>query len=268
MALMGFLSKSPHESKDPEVRLEAVRDTDDQSLLAKLAKYDSSPRVRKAAVAKVTDQELLTSIALDGKEIDSRVAAVERIESQKTLAEIIKVRKNFKLMGACFAGITDKKILNDIANDTEYNMSARRMAIEGFADESYLAEISSHDKTVAGPKSPQEIDTLIKRHGGVRLARALGRFRGSKSSILALAQIMQRGGEPASVALEYVAKALAHANSDISREAEQQLSSLKDGELIAQLISMMDDPNLYHKILAILARIDHPDARQIVENSK
>jgi hypothetical protein len=264
MVFMGFLSKPAYQSKDPQVRLEAIRGIDDQVLLAEMAKTDSSPRVRQAAVAKVDDQELLASIALDGKEIDSRVAAVGKIESQQKLAEIIKVRKNFELMGACFARITDRNILHDIANDTEYNMSARRMAIEGFADESYLSELTDDGTVSATPKTPEEIDELIRRHGGVRLVRALGRFRGSPSSIQAIGQIMQRGGEPAEIAVEYLAQALVHANARVWRAAEEQLLSLSDGELIARLIALMDNPGLHDKILEVLRQIDHPDARQIV----
>lgn len=265
---MGLFSKSDHESKDPEIRLEALSKTEDQNVLANLAKSDSSPRVRLAAVAKVSDQDLLAEIALDGNEIDSRIAAVGKIESQQKLADIIKVRRNFKLMGACFARITDKKILNAIANDTGYNMSARRMAIEGFADESYLSEATIEAEGTAKPKSPEEINALIKKHGGVRLARALGRFRGSTAALMALGEIMRRGGEAAVIALEYLAQALAHANSAVAQTAHDQLVTLNDGELVAKLIAQMENPNLQDAILNVLKKIDHPDARQVAEDSE
>ena len=261
---MGLFSRA-HESKDPEVRLKAVEKLDDQVLLAEMARSDSSPRVRKAAGTKLTDQELLVDVALNGKEIDARIAAVERIDSQAKLAEIIKVRKNFKLMGACFARITDRGVLDAIANDPAYNMSARRTAIEHFADGSFLDKMSGAADKGEKPKTPEEIDALIDRHGGVRLARAMWKFRGSRNAVLALGEIMHRGGEAGDVALEYLAQILAHANEEISRLAHVQLKTIKSAEQLGRLIGMMDHTNLHDRILAVLREIDHPDARQIVE---
>ena len=254
-----------YRSKDPEVRLKAVDKLDDQQLLAQIAMTDKSPRVRKAAVAKVDEQEMLFAIALDGKEIDARIAAVERIESQQKLAEIIKVRKNYQLMGACFAHISDKKILEEIASNPDYNMSARRIAIDNYADGSFLTGINQAE-TGNRPKTPEEIDEYIKKFGGVRLARALGKFRGSKNAIIALGEILKRGGEAALIALEYLVQGLDHARAEISKTAEDQLSSINDPELIAQLVRILDKTTPSDKILAVLKRIDHPDARRIIED--
>jgi len=265
MSLFGF-GKPAHRSKDPQVRLEALESIADETLLAEIAKTDASPRVRQAAVAKVTDQDLLMGIALDGQQIDARIAAVERIESQEKLAEIIKIRKNFQLMGACFARITDKKILEAIANDKAYNISARRMAIENFADESFLAEVTQHRVSRGTPKSRAQIDTLVERYGGVRLARALGRFRGSPNAISALGDIMRHGGEAGVVALEYLVQALGHGNREVANAAQAELAGLNDGELIAHLIGMMENASLQGEILKVLRGLDHPDARQAVDS--
>ena len=259
------LFKPAHYSKDPEVRLKAVNKLNDQKLLAEIAKTDKSPRVRKAAVARVNDQDMLFSIALDGQEIDARIDAVERIESQQKLAQIIKIRKNYQLMGACFSHISDKKILEEIAANPDYNMSARRIAIENYADESFLIDIS-RPETESKPKTPEEIDAYIKKFGGVRLARALGKFRGSKSAIIALGEIMKRGGEASLIALEYLVQGLDHSNPEISNTAENQLASIKDPELIAQLVRILGKTTPSDKILSVLKRIDHPDARQIIKD--
>ena len=268
MSFLGLFGKSGYESKDPEERLKAVAGLRDQAVLARLAMEDPSPRVRRAAVNRVTDQSLLERIALDGREIDARVAAVERIDSQQTLAEIIKVRKNFQLMGACFSLITDKKILEAIAHDTGYNMSARRMAIANYADESFLAEVQEKRDVDTRPKTPEEIDALIAKYGAERLARALGKFRGSPNAIVALGRIIEHGGEAAAVALEYVAQGLAHASPDVAAAAHEHLRRLTDADLIARLIGLMEDSDLHDKILAVLREIDHPDARQVVESSE
>jgi len=253
-------------SEDPAKRLKALESLKDQSLLAELAMNDPSPRVRTAAARKITEQEQLIKVALDGNEIDARLTAVEKIDSQEKLAEIIKRRKNYKLMGACFERITDREILSRIANDPDYNRSARRLAIENYADEAYLSDLQvAEDK--AREKSPEEIAAIIDKYGGEKLVRVMGKFRGSKNSILALGQIMQRGGDSAVMAMEYLAKSLNYANPIISRCAEEQLAELKDPELIARLIAMIGSTDLDERITAVLKKVDHPDAREFIEKT-
>lgn len=260
------LFKAKYKSEDPEVRLKAISNLGDQNILGELARTDKSPRVRMAAVARIDDQNVLISIALDGKEIDSRIAAVERIESQQQLAEIIKVRKNYQLMGACFARITDRKILEAIANDPEYNRAARRIAIENFADESYLSEVSRPSAEPGRLKSPEEIDAIIERYGDARLVQAMGKFRGSPNAILTLGAIMRRGGETASTAIEYLVQALNHANPEIRKCAEDQLVSLKEAGMIAHLIRLSERSDLHDKVMMVLGKIEHPEARQFLED--
>ncbi len=258
------LFRSGHKSSNPETRLKAVEGLSCQETLTELAQTDPSPRVRLLAVRKITDQELLAKVALDGQKIDARIAAVEQIDSQDILADIIKIRKNFQLMGACFARITDKKILDRIANDTGYNMSARRMAIENYADESFLEDLAPTTSR-ATPKTPEEIDTLIARYGGVSLARGLGKFRGSPNAMMALGEIMKRGGEAAVVALENLANGLIHANKAVRLIAFNELRKLSDTGLVLHLIRMMDKAPLQQSIVSVLKEIDHPEARQIID---
>jgi hypothetical protein len=260
------LFKPPHKSSNPERRLKAVAKLTDQSVLAELAKTDPSPRVRKAAVERIDDQDMLMAVALDGDEIDARLAAVERIGSQEKLAEIIKVRRNYRLMAACFSQITDKAILEKIAYDTEYNMSARRMAIEGYAEESFLADLQP-PTSGEQVKTPEEIDALIEKYGGARLARALGKFRGSPSAMTALGQIMNRGGEDGKTAVDYLAQGLIHANAEVRAVAERQVMGLRDPDLIMHLFRQTDNPALTESIMAVLKKIDHPAARRIIEEA-
>jgi hypothetical protein len=260
------LFKAKYKSGDADVRLQAVSEMDNQEILAELAKSDKSPRVRMAAVAKIDNQDLLVSVALDGDEIDSRIAAVERIDSQQKLAEIIKARRNYKLTGACFARITDRKILEAIANDPGYNRTARRIAIENFADESYLSEVSQPSAKPDRLRSPEEIDAIIDRHGESRLVQAMGKFRGSPNAIMTLGQIMCRGGEAAATATEYLSQALNHASPEIRKLAEEQLLKLKDAGMIAHLIRLSERADLHDKVMMVLAKMDHPEARQFLED--
>jgi hypothetical protein len=263
---MGLFSKD--DSGDTGKRLSSVAACEDQTELAEIARVDESPRVRMAAVAKVSDQDLLYEVALDGKHDDSRVAAAERIDSEEKLAELIKVRKNYHLMGACFARITNPKILERIAHDPNYNMAARRMAIENYADESYLSELSSSPGESGPAKSPEEIKALVEKYGAPTLARTLGKFRGSPSAMNALGQIMRTGGEGAAVAVENLAQALTHGREEVRQAAADELAKLNNADLIAKLVGMMDRPGLHGPILNVLRKIDHPEARQVVESAE
>jgi len=258
------LFKSGVRSTNPETRLKALDKVIDPDCLADIAMHDASPRVRLAAVARLDSQKHLMAIALDGDAIDARIAAVERIDSQDTLADIIKMRKNYQLMGACFARITDRDVLHRIANDTGYNISARRMAIENYADESYLSDVAVASGR-SGAKTPEEIDALIARYGGITLARALGKFRGSPNAIKALGNIMNRGGEAGTAALEYIAQGLVHANSAVRAAAVAELENLTETRLVVHLIRMLETSSLHAAIIEVLKKIDHPEARQIIE---
>ncbi|RKX26690.1 MAG: hypothetical protein DRP45_02845, partial [Candidatus Zixiibacteriota bacterium] len=113
-------------------------------------------------------------------------------------------------------------------------------------------------------KSPEEIEILIKRYGGEKLARTLGRLRGSANAIIALGQVMHHGGDGGQVALGYLAQSLIHANADVRVNAEEQLKQLTDTNLVVQLIRMLENTALHERIMEILKQIDHPEARQII----
>lgn len=262
---MGLFSKD--DADNTGKRLARVADCDDQNELTEIACCDDSPRVRMAAVAKVCDQDSLYKVALDGRHDDSRVAAAERIDSEEKLAELIKVRKNYHLMGACFARITNPKILERIAHDPEYNMAARRMAIQNYADESYLSELTGAPGEDGPVKSPEEVKALIDKYGAATLARTLGKFRGSPSAMTALGQIVRSGGEGAMVAVENLAQALTHNREEVRKAASAELIGLDNADLIAKLVGMMDRPGLHEPILEVLRKIDHPEARQVVESA-
>jgi len=257
---MGIFRKDHHHD-DPRVRLEAVAALDDQDALVEVACGDDSPRVRMAAVARVEGDERLAVIAKDAVELDVRLAAVERIESERLLAEIIKARKNYQLMGACFARITDRGVLESIAQDPGYNPTARRIAVDQFADESYLADLGGGDRPEDDRGEP-DVEGLMQAYGDVRVVRAIGRFRRSEKALRALGRIARRGGEPAEMAVEYLCRALASDNPDVRRRATDELARIRDPDLVACLVRSLDDPRLHQPIQAVLQKIDTPEARE------
>ncbi len=260
---MSIFSKRGQHHDDPRVRLKAVEKLDSQEDLVEVACTDDSPRVRLAALARVEGDAPLAQIAKDAQEIDVRLAAVDRIGSQQMLADIIKARKNFQLMGACFARITDRKILEAIAEDTGYNPTARRLAVEQFADESYLQDFESTPEKSA-VESKADIDGLMKLYGGVRMVRAIGKFRRSEKALHALGKIAQQGGDAGELAIEYLCRALASDNPALQQRAADGLAALADPHLVACLVRSLDDPKLRKPIQSVLERIDTPEARDVL----
>jgi hypothetical protein len=263
---MGIFSKRDHRHSDPRVRLQVVEKLDDQEALVEVACEDDSPRVRMAAVARVVGDQGLAKIAKDAKEIDVRLAAVERISSQQLLAEIIKARKNYQLMGACFARITNREILQAIAEDTGYNPTARRMAVEQFADESYLSDLTQKDEGSEEETAKEvDVEALMEMYGGVRMVRAIGRFRRSEKALRALGKVAHKGGEAGELAVEYLCRALGSTNPDLEACATEELITLSDPDLVACLVRAMDKPSRLGPIRKVLQRIETPEAREALE---
>ncbi|MBW1806799.1 MAG: hypothetical protein JRJ19_01850 [Deltaproteobacteria bacterium] len=260
---MGIFGKGDHRHSDPRVRLEAVAKLVNQDELVKVACGDDSPRVRLAAAARVEGDAALAEIAKQATELDVRLAVVERISSQQLLADIIKTRKNFQLMGACFSRITDKGILESIAEDTGYNPTARRIAVEQFADESYLSDM---DQAAEKPDDPGgkelDIDGLCRTYGGLRMVRAIGRFRRSPKALHALGKVARQGGEAGELAVEYLCRSLDTSNPKLQACAIEELTSISDPDLVACLVRALDDSKRREPILMVLKKIETPEARE------
>jgi hypothetical protein len=248
-----------NEGNDPRIQLEKVdKMTDEQELLAVVCSSDS-PRVRLVALSKIDDDQTLLKVVKEAAELDARLVAVERISSQEMIADIVKAPENLDLMGMCFSRITERSIIESIADDPESNPVARRMAVEHFADEAYLAEVY---EAKTGRKSERAVEALIDYHGGgLRGVRAIGRFRRSEKALKALGTIALKGGDTGGLAVEYLCKALDSANPKLAKVASDELAVLTDPELVSTLIHSMDDPKRGALIREVLKRIDTLEAR-------
>jgi hypothetical protein len=91
--------------------------------------------------------------------------------------------------------------------------------------------------------------------------RAIGRFRRSEKALRALGTIARKGGETGGLAVEYLCAALGSPNSKLRECATQELSVLKDPELVDCLIRALDKPDLREPIRTVLEQIDTPEAR-------
>ena len=244
-------------------QLDTVENLKDDDALVEIACTADTAQVRLLAVSRVNDDEHLMRIVYQAKALDVRLVAAERISSEAMLADVIKGRENLELIGVCFSRITDKDIIEKLAHDTSVNPIARRMAVEYYADESYLAEATeAAEKAKAARKSPEAVQAFVDAHGGgIAGVRAIGRFRRSEKALKALGTIAGMGGEEGGLAIEYLCHGLASPNRSLQTCAADELASLKSPELVAYLVRSLDKPDLREPIREVLERIDTPDAR-------
>jgi hypothetical protein len=112
--------------RHPDIREAAVRNLDDQSLLAAIFRADDVIQVRHAALKGLTDQAALSEIALTSSDGYARKVAVERLSDGVALARIVKSRGDAVTRLAAVRKLTDPVILEELArNEGEELVSIR-----------------------------------------------------------------------------------------------------------------------------------------------
>jgi len=259
---MTIIEKRDHTHPDPGVRLSAVAKLQDPDRLVEVACNDDSPRVRLTAVSRLSDDQHLEEVARSASSLDVRLVAVERIFSQGTVADLLRSPENLELIGMCFSRITDRRIIESIAQDADYSPVVRRMAVEYFADESYLADVAQAEERPSERKSDEAVQAFVDVYGGgLRGVRAIGRFRRSEKALRALGTIARHGGETGGLAVEYLCSALGSANPKLSGCAADELAVLREPDLVDCIIRALDNSQLREPILEVLERIDTSEAR-------
>ena len=252
--------KKGHTSSNPRVRLAAVEKLDDPEELVEVACTDESPRVRLTAVSRLTADSLLERVARQAASLDARLVAVERLFSQRVVADLLKEPDNVELISMCFSKISDRRIIESIAQDPVYSATVRRMAVEYFADESYLSEVAQTGEPER--KSDEAVQAFVDAYGGgLRGVRAIGRFKRSEKALKALGTVARQGGETGGLAVEYLCSALGSGNPKLVECASDELAHLKDSDLVDCVIRALDNPSLREPIREVLRRIDTPEAR-------
>ena len=166
---MGILDKlrpqSKHNHPDPNVRLEAVHETDpdDQATLAGVAKDDPDGRVRRAAVARLTDASALADIMRNegdpavkdtalaqlvdraGKhevaQAGPAVAALVSLARTRELAQLAKSAGPEALRRQAVEALTDQKMLGSVARHAA-EAGARLLAVSRVSDPAELESIA------------------------------------------------------------------------------------------------------------------------------
>ena len=262
-----FRSKLKH--PDEQVRLRALQKLSDPNKIIQVACQDVSPTVRLEAVRKLSDPNHLAEVVKEGEGLDTRVQAVGRIQDQNLLAQILLERKNNDIMQAAFENLTDPEVLKVIAEDSRYNIATRRIAIENFADQSFLEDVAKNVTTpgvkeaalkrlseegAAVPAAttpegeapdPEHIDAILERYGADRIIDAIGKFRGSEKAIRSLGLIAAKGVEGSQQAIHFLEKALEHSNPHIRVCALEEMAGALTKDKLEPILANAqkdDDP--------------------------
>ena len=182
---MGILDKLKPQPRwkhaDPAVRLEAVRELNDDIELAGLAESDPDAKVRRAAVARISDPDVLgrcaadsdqavkdeaadqlVALALDASDAARAASAVSRLTDTRRLAQIAKSGQNEAtdaVRGTALAALTDERALGAIARHAK--VEAVAMTAVGrvnSADELMDTVLNSDHKDVALAAFDRAID--------------------------------------------------------------------------------------------------------------
>jgi hypothetical protein len=166
---MGILDKLRPQSKsthsDPNIRIEAVHDTDagDLAALTAFAKDDADARVRRAAVARIADPAVLADIARNESEgmvrdhavgqlveqaskqdeaaASAAVKALESLGRERDLATVAKASGPESVRRAAIAAIRDEKALGSIARQGAES-GARLLAVERLTNQGEIEDVA------------------------------------------------------------------------------------------------------------------------------
>lgn len=167
---MGILDKlrpqSKHTHTDPNIRIEAVHETDsaDQATLVGLAKDDTDSRVRRAAVSRLTDASALADIARNesdpgvrdlalaqlveraGKHDEAQagpaVAALVSLGRDRELGQIAKAAGPEAIRRTAVEAIRDQKVLGSVARHAA-EPAARLLATGRVTDPAELEGVAT-----------------------------------------------------------------------------------------------------------------------------
>ena len=141
MGLLDKLKPQPRwKHADPSVRLEAVRELEDQAELALLAELDPDARVRRSATARLADPSVLGRIAASDSDTEARDRAADRLLALATLGGLDEAGAL-----AAVAALTDVRRLSVIAKSDAAD-PVRGSALARVTDQRALSSIARHAK--------------------------------------------------------------------------------------------------------------------------
>ena len=271
---MGLLNliKPDRRSSNPDGRRNSVRRCTSEGELVRFSCEDPDLEVRLLAVEKLSSTESLRRVAVEGEHLDARLKAARAIKDPAVLAGIMRERKQPELMMACFEGIKDQEVLAGIAGDPAQSMTARRIAINMFADQALLTELLSslrvpalreaaleriedpdlkerlrlEDEAACGPAPEERALELAKQTDSDELAEILGAFRGAPGAVRALGALASPAGGGSVRAVEILRRQVKNARADIRLLALQRLAAVVEvpSDLLDDLADGYPDPEV------------------------
>jgi hypothetical protein len=155
MGLLDKLKPQPRwKHTDAAVRLEAVRELEDQIELAALAETDTDVRVRRAAVAKLTDPAALGRIVAAESDADARDRAADRLTAFATSPETDEATALLATRA-----LTDSRRLSAVAK-SEAPESVRTDALSRLSDERSISAVARHAKVESTARAALDRLTL------------------------------------------------------------------------------------------------------------
>lgn len=164
MGLLDKLKPQPRwKHADPAVRLEAVRELEDQTDLAILAETDPDGRVRRAAIARTTDPVLLGRVAAGDSDSETRdraadrllalatagpdeataLSAVEALADPRRLSSVARSDAPEAVRTAALARTTDDRALGSVARHARHEETAAA-AVDRLTDQSELIDVAQN----------------------------------------------------------------------------------------------------------------------------
>ena len=141
MGLLDKLKPQPRwKHADPAVRLEAVRELEDQAELAILAELDPDARVRRSATARISDPSVLGRITITDADPEARDRAADRLLALATVSGPDEATA----LGAV-AALGDPRRLSVIAK-SDAGEAVRTAALTRISDQRAFSSIARHAK--------------------------------------------------------------------------------------------------------------------------
>ncbi len=161
--------KPKWQHENPEVRLEAVKELDDQKILIDIAKNDLDEDVREEAVLKINDEAVLIDIAKNDEGFCVRKEAIYKITDESVIIDILKNDPRSDIRGVCIRNINDVSVLMDVARNDSYKdnriAAAIKVGIKNIDDESILIDVAkdaySWEDRLAAVKKIKDVNVLI-----------------------------------------------------------------------------------------------------------
>lgn len=125
MGLFDMFKKPEWKNKDPKIRIEAIKDLNDEKVLMDIVKNDSDNDVREVAINKITDNSFLVDIAKNSDYSPLRRYAFANINYESKVKILNEINNKEELLHILEYYIDDEKVLSNYQNEI-YNEIIRQ----------------------------------------------------------------------------------------------------------------------------------------------